>query len=703
MSDRTHRYRQLGSRDPATTAQMYAVDPVSGLTVALQASPDGKLVVEGGGGGGGGGGVIQAKAPGASPDAPRVTVDLYATSARELLVAPKADSQVVLRGTVPAVAPVPDPLNPTGPPLVPGVPAFAVSIKATAAGEVSVAPKDDALVVLRGIVPEETIPGPLPGDPDIIIPAYAQSLRTNEEGELAVSMDAPVALEAVLSGSSPAAKVPLVADANGSLQVAIEASVTVPVEVQGVAEVKATSANFWAIAKGNGPVVIPGFTDSAGWASLRAFSRLSATGIGAGYTWDRADRFIARSGTVHRVSTYAELTAAITAATAGDTILLRDGTYEVPSGTLTVNKSLLLIGESRDGVVIQTPAQTAPGVNHVITISANDVEIRNLTVYHRQTATSAAGAEACVSVAAGTVGTVIDTCRVLYMEFGLVMRGQFSVRSCEIEYAPTAPVINSTYRAIGIYGIVADSEIVDVTAKFISTNTPRFIWLGSVTGTTYAGTLTIARCTLGAGYVHQWVEIPSLPGTPGAFNLAMLDNVFDAGNAGIIFSGSSNSDVLNSVTLARNSVGVVPKGLFGTNGSRTLPLTVHVAGNISSQPNTLLFDYISLFADWAVVARDTVNTQYTVIGDDIIPDLGIPAETGASVLIGDNIAVDVTYRVSMEEPHEHVLGTATLSGVYHQIINPEEPKDILGIGHVRLLARASTDLGGHFAVFGVAK
>ncbi len=650
MSDRTHQYRQLSRRDPATTAELYTRDG-DGNPIPVAHSVDGKLVVEVSGGGGGGGGVIQAKAPGANPTDPRVTVDLYATTDSELLVAPKADSPVALRGLVPATI---------SPPAAP----------------------------------------------------YLIDLKADDQGALAVSIDAPVALEAVLSGSSPASKVPLVADVNGSLQVAIEASVTVPVEVQGVAEVKATSANWWAIGRGLGPVIVPGLSDSEGWIDVRPFSRISATGIGQTYTYDLADGFALRSGTVHRVTTYAELATAITAATAGDTIFLMNGVYEVPfgttgAGTLTIAKSLRMIGESRDGVIIQTPVQNsdtdALRVFQILTITASNVEIRNLTLYHRQTVTSTAASESCISVAAGVVGTLIDTCKILYMEFGVTVRGQFSIRSCDFEYAPTAPAVNSTYRAIGIYGITADSEIVDVTAKFITTNTPRFIWLGAVAGTTYAGTLTIARCVQTGGYVHQWVEMPSLPGTSGTFDLVMVDNVFQAFGAGIIFSTSANSDVLRSVTLKDNQMANAPKGMLGLDGARTTPLIVHASGNTATD-TTLSGSYVSLYGDWLVAARDTVASQYTVIGDSIIPEIEVPAETGSSTLIYADTTVALEYRVERDEPYTAQIAAHKLSTAHHHIVPPLEPQDILGVGWVRFNANnLHSDPGGSFAIFGVAK
>lgn len=487
--------------------------------------------------------------------------------------------------------------------------------------------------------------------------------------------------------------------ASGTQPVSVEG--TANVAVQGVAEIKATSANFWALSKGNGPVVIPGFTDSDGWFDARAFSRFSAAGIGTSYTWDEAAKFVARAGTVHEVTTYAELTAAITAATAGDTILLRNGTYEVPSGSLTIDKSLLLIGESRDGVVIQTPVQAAPGVTWVVTIAADNVEIRNLTVYHRQTAPSGGASEACIRTDAARAGVILDSLRLRYMEYGLSLRGQFTVRACDFEYE--LGNANNNHRAIILYGTSGTCEIVDCGVSFGTYSVAsqgRFVQTGAVAGSNYAGELILARNYRTSGRCNSVLYIESLPGTAGTLDLALIGNIFPAEATNVIVI--TGADTLGEVTLEDNVASTALKGYVGFDIARAAPLVLHESGNTVTDP-ALRFDYVEVYGDWLVVARNTVTPVPTVTADSIIPDFGIPAETGNSVLIDDHIHVDVKYRISMEEPHEHDLTSGNLNSVYHQIQNPIEPKDILGIGHLRMVGRGSADRGGYFAVFGSMK
>jgi hypothetical protein len=197
--------------------------------------------------------------------------------------------------------------------------------------------------------------------------------------------------------------------------------------------------------------------------------------------------------------------------------------------------------------------------------------------------------------------------------------------------------------------------------------------------------------------------MPSLPGTPDTFDLVMVDNVFQAFGAGIIFSTSANSDVLRSVTLLNNQMANAPKGMLGFDGARTTPVIVHASGNTATD-TTLSPAYLSLYSDWLVAARDTVASQYTVLGDAIIPDLGIPEETGSSTLIYADTTVALEYRVTRDEPYTAEIAAHKLHTTHKHIVPPLEPQDILGVGFVRFNATdLHTDPGGSFAIFGVAK
>jgi len=93
--------------------------------------------------------------------------------------------------------------------------------------------------------------------------------------------------------------------------------------------------------------------------------------------------FTGSSGVFHLVddhasgSDYASIQAAVTAATAGDTILIADGEY----AAFTVDKSLTIIGASESGVIIDGPGNAGIGIG----IAADDVTLQKLTVqnfYH---------------------------------------------------------------------------------------------------------------------------------------------------------------------------------------------------------------------------------------------------------------------------------------------------------------------------------
>jgi hypothetical protein len=789
MSDRTHQYRQLSRRDPATTAEMFARD-ADGNQVPLVTSADGKLIVEVSGGGGGTASevVIKGTVPAvpavpnpADPDGPPLepAVPAYAVKVKsnpsgEISVVPKDDALVALRGLVPEVVEVPG-VNPGDPPLVEGVDAYLTDLSATASGELLVAPKDDALVALRGLVPEVPerpdpsdplapplpmepayltdllatsegdlnvlvrglvpevveVPGALPGAPPIVagVPAYPTALRATEDGELAVAITAPVSLMAREDGLSPAADVRLVANGDGALHVAIENSVTVPVEVQGVAEVKATSTSVWNFGKANGPFTHPDVTDADGWMDLRAFSRFAATAIASGYTYDLAEGFLPYgAATVHVVTDWTTLTAAITAAASGDVILLRNGSYTMPSATaLAVNKPLTLIGESREGVIVQTTATETAGLVTICNVTSSDVTIASMT-FRWQWFRASTSQEACI-VAEGTNDTRYSRIRLEnltleHIEEGI--RGRFAdsrIANCELKYVGRSVTAND-HRAIRLRSLAGQFELLDCvfsTATSVAGNL-RAIWFDpSTSGTidSFSGTAIIARNGYAPGSkVFQVLEMPcSSAVIPGALRLEVRGNVFREQNGFVIFSGlvDNTLNFLTEIVLENNDIAngtaeFTGKGFVALDaGSGTTLRTVRTSSlPLFASGNTSV--YVAARADYSelagnlVVARTSSVAPFTVNVFTDIPESTAPAATGSNLLIYWSGNLQVQYKVVDAEPVGQTLSTTAINGTYHAIIDPTDPQDILGIGRVRLVAtNATPDLGGYYAAFAVAK
>jgi hypothetical protein len=81
---------------------------------------------------------------------------------------------------------------------------------------------------------------------------------------------------------------------------------------------------------------------------------------------------------------YTTLSAAVAAASAGDTIYVRNGTV---AGGVTIDKALTIVGESRDGAVIQSPLSTTPA----ITVTGDDVVIDSVTIDGRRASQTGSG------------------------------------------------------------------------------------------------------------------------------------------------------------------------------------------------------------------------------------------------------------------------------------------------------------------------
>ena len=667
MSDRTHQYRQLGRRDPATTAEMFARD-ADGNQVPLVTSADGKLIVEVSGGGGGSG-VIQGRDELGFAHDVRVDGDGRLVIEGEITV-----DQVGIQGE-----------GPSGP----------VDIAATVDGRLAVQTQDDALVAIRAVGPGGAM----------------ANLQTSADG--------------LLIDLAPGVVLPIQAVA--PLPVEIQSSVTVPVEVQGVAEVKATSLSVWNFGKANGAFTHPDVTDADGWMDLRAFSRLSATAIASGYTYDLAEGFLPYgAATVHVVTDWTTLTAAITAAASGDVILLRNGSYTMPSATaLAVNKPLTLIGESREGVFIETPVAVTAGLNAIIAITSSDVTIASLTVRWQHLPASPSN-QSCITALAGTglhySRIRLENLRIEYVEMGIMAKiADSRIASCAYVYTGAA---GNGHRANYIRSIAGNNEIIDNTFDTGLSNDLRFIHLTHDTGGTATGRLSVCRNTQLSPLSFQFIEISAINGVANGFDLVVSDNYSREQNAFIIFSGltAGRIDFVNSVTIARNDIAngtvdgpstLTGKGVLGFDAGAGGTVVIRASGPLPvyEAANTIVHTglrtdsdtnfYASIYGGSLVAARGT--SGFSVTPSSTIPAETYPAATGSNLLIYWSGNLQVQYKVVDAEPVGQTLLTTAINGAYHAIIDPTDPQDILGIGRVRLVASGSIDLGGYYAAFAVAK
>jgi len=121
----------------------------------------------------------------------------------------------------------------------------------------------------------------------------------------------------------------------------------------------------------------------------------------------------AQSKTIVVPDDYPTIQAAIDNANAGDTVFVRSGTY---NQTITINKSINLIGEGADSTYLTIPTiyataiDVTPPATCVIAVNANDVEISNFNIYQ--------GNIGGVGILSNGTGNQIN-----YLNFGSIQTG----------------------------------------------------------------------------------------------------------------------------------------------------------------------------------------------------------------------------------------------------------------------------------------
>ncbi len=161
--------------------------------------------------------------------------------------------------------------------------------------------------------------------------------------------------------------------------------------------------------------------------------------------------------------------AAITAASNGDTVYVMDGTY-THSGTITINKSLTLIGraDSSSGNRPVIDITTNPvGEGTALVCNASNIIIKGIQISDLGTAGST---DTCIGLAPGGTSIMndsgimvnenitIDDCRIVYSKFGVSSKAKsFNITNCVIHSRAV-----TTARAIAIY---SQDGIVNITGN----------------------------------------------------------------------------------------------------------------------------------------------------------------------------------------------------------------------------------------------
>lgn len=420
------------------------------------------------------------------------------------------------------------------------------------------------------------------------------------------------------------------------------------------------------------------------------------------WRWGSTGTPLVPNWTVGATGDFATLDAALASASVvnGNVIAVQAGTYTV-SSTLVINKEVKIVGAGIGQTILQTAGASGDPVT-MISVTANNVLLKGMTIKHRKSSNTSV--EVAVSVSAGSFptftyvsGFIMDTCRVEYAEFGVVVRGNgFKLANNQIAYA-TGTVSNSN-RCIGIYGSqgncfiqnnVFDNSVLNSTAfrPIYSTST------NNTSNELCSGKLVISGNSH-LGLLQQFYNQDNVRGTNGDYDLYILNNTTNETSlfAGLFLTTANQADLFGQVVVQGNSISNnhetgtgFGKGLLAFDGSgtslayRSAPLPVHSSGNTLANL-TFRTDFTQATGSSGAIVgyKNTVFAPVTVSFDSVIPSAPTaPATPGDAVagyeemsaaLIDDAIVDGVTARAPSQNAvydalalKQNSLGTGTTS------------------------------------------
>lgn len=272
----------------------------------------------------------------------------------------------------------------------------------------------------------------------------------------------------------------------------------------------------------------------------------------------------------------------------GHKIYILNGIYPITTA-MTISKQVQIFGQSRNDVLLLS-AGTATDPVVLITVAANNVALRGMTIRHQKTTNSSVEVAVFVSGAGSTVVSnfIMDDCTVEYMKHGIAMRGNaWKINNTTVSYVGAN---NSTKRAILLYNTAGNSFL--TRCSFLNNGTLgnyRTIHATSagVPADVYTGTLAIEDCTH-TGLQTMFYIQDSFTGTPGGYNVLFKRNTADEVSVFASFWCPTNlgGDTLGQITSENNTISnasgkcaitlETPSNLI-TFSSHAIP--IHVAGN----------------------------------------------------------------------------------------------------------------------------
>jgi len=351
--------------------------------------------------------------------------------------------------------------------------------------------------------------------------------------------------------------------------------------------------------------------------------------------------------TVGAGGSFATLSEALSSASVlnGHYIRVLPGTYTL-SSMLTVNKEVYIGGTpgNNSDVVLQSSADGAAPTN-LITVSANNVLLKDLTIKHRKTTNTSI--ETAVSLTAGAFPTfsyptnfIMDSCVIEYLEFGMVIRGDgFKLSNNRFKYA-TGTTGNSN-RCIGIYGQKNNCFIVDniFDNSVMAATAFRPIYSTSTNNTsneTTTGALIVSGNSSTGTAIQQFYNQDNLRGINNGYDLYFLNNVINETSLFVgLWNGANNvGDILGKIVLSGHTASGNHGGSpVGTKGM----VTIDNSGTFRSLGN------LPVYVSGNTQTNQTFRSGYAAITQN-------PANTVSNYLLGRSGDVTATVDVSTSIP-----------------------------------------------------
>ncbi len=372
----------------------------------------------------------------------------------------------------------------------------------------------------------------------------------------------------------------------------------------------------------------------------------------------QADLFQWPTGRVTYVPIGGDIQAAVTAATAGDTLILGAGTYPI-TATITVDKAILIKGQGLSATKVTTATPNLA----VFTFTASTARVTDLYIGNTGTGTSYA-------IYAGDGLTQLQISNVIAvlggngLKYGVWSQSSVTVSNSEM-YITSA---DQNSNGVVIYNdnaatvnISANVQNVRVLATGATLNNRGVVFNNNNTAKTITGNVT--NCNLTAYASSGATDIALYVQSTTTFNSTVnaYDSVFSGADSDVTVTGTNSCTLFNCTLVNGTTTGTIAYGGTQVGAKGKLSSTLTMGDNVifadgkgidfSATPGTgtseLFADYeegtwtpVVTAAVGTITTVGTVTGQYTKVGNlvTIIFRISITVNgTGSTILQVDGL------------------------------------------------------------------